>query len=144
MPQHFQTASSFCRTATSNMVVQSPNLVCKNENCSEVLTINLSMDRSVVSQQIIRACEKHGFFKLINHGVSNAIISRVENESFDFFAKPASEKQQAGPPNPFGYGCKTIGLQGDTGELEYLLLAVSPSSVSQKSKPISNGLQMMR
>lgn len=120
--------------------------VCKKENsrASGVPTINLSVDRSVVSQQIIRACEEYGFFKLINHGVSNAIISRIEEESFDFFAKPASEKQQAGPPNPFGYGCKTIGLQGDMGELEYLLLAGNPSSVSQKSKPISDDVQIIR
>ncbi|KAK1354372.1 Gibberellin 2-beta-dioxygenase 2 [Heracleum sosnowskyi] len=127
------------------MGVQPPNLVCKKETCraSKVPTINLSMDRSVVSQQILRACEEYGFFKLINHGVSNAIVSMIEEESFDFFAKPASEKQQAGPPNPFGYGCKTIGLQGDTGDLEYLLLEGNPSSVSQKSKPISNDLQII-
>ncbi|KAL8094449.1 gibberellin 2-beta-dioxygenase 2-like [Apium graveolens] len=122
------------------MGVQSPNLARIKKTCRAlgVPTIDLSLDRNLISQQIIKACEEYGCFRLINHGVSKSIISRIEEESFDFFAKPAMEKHQAGPPNPFGYGCKTIGFHGDMGELEYILLEANASSVSQRSIILSN------
>lgn len=129
------------------MGVQSPNLKRNKKTCRAIgiPTIDLSMDRSLVSQLIIRACEEHGFFKLINHGVSTEIISKIEQESYDFFAKPASEKQQAGPLTPFGYGCKSIGFHGDKGELEYLLLDANPtSSIPQRTKAISNDPEKFR
>ncbi|KAK1398725.1 Gibberellin 2-beta-dioxygenase 2 [Heracleum sosnowskyi] len=123
------------------MGVQSPNLMRNKKTCRAIgiPTIDLLMDRTLVSQLIIRACEEHGFFKLTNHGVSSQIISRIEEESYDFFAKPGFQKQQAGPLTPFGYGCKSIGFHGDKGELEYLLLDANPaSSIPQTTKAISN------
>lgn len=121
------------------MVVPSSNLMRSKKTCKAlgIPVIDLSQERSLVTELIVRACEEYGFFKVTNHGVSNDIISRIEKESLDFFSKPASKKHEAGPPTPFGYGCKTIGFNGDMGELEYLLLETNPFSISDRSKTIS-------
>lgn len=126
--------------------MQTPNLMRNKKTCRAVgiPTIDLSMDRTLVAQLIIRACEEHGFFRLTNHGVSSEIISRIEEQSYGFFAKSASEKQAAGPPTPFGYGCKSIGFHGDKGELEYLLLDANPSSIPESTKAISNDPEKFR
>ncbi|KAK0608626.1 hypothetical protein LWI29_033559 [Acer saccharum] len=101
--------------------------------------INLSsspLERSEVARLIVKACEEYGFFKVINHGVPNHIIAKMEEVSFNFFNKPVTEKQQA---TPFGYGCKNIGFNGDTGEVEYLLFPTKTLSIAQAqtSNPIS-------
>ena len=105
----------------------------------ELPIIDLSAgNRSEVSKLIVKASEEFGFFKVINHGVPEDVITKMEQESFKFFAKPVSEKQKAGPANPYGYGSKTIGLNGDVGEVEYLLLSTNSLSISQRAKTISN------
>ncbi|PSR85202.1 Gibberellin 2-beta-dioxygenase [Actinidia chinensis var. chinensis] len=105
----------------------------------ELPVIDLSVgNRSEVSKLIVKASEEFGFFKVINHGVPEDVITKMEQESFKFFAKPVSEKQKVGPANPYGYGSKTIGLNGDVGEVEYLLLSTNSLSISQRAKTISN------
>lgn len=84
--------------------------------------IDMSQERSRVSMQIFKACETLGFFKVVNHGVDQTIISRMEQESINFFAKPVHEKKSVKSANqPFRYGFRDIGLNGDSGEVEYLL-----------------------
>ncbi|KAK1380378.1 Gibberellin 2-beta-dioxygenase 2 [Heracleum sosnowskyi] len=104
----------------------------------QIPVIDFSAERSEVCKQISKACEEYGFFKVINHGVSEDFIKKMEDESLKFFGKSALEKQAAGPAIPWGYGRKNIGFNGDTGEIEYLLLSVNPVSISQVSQVVSN------
>ncbi|KAL6522923.1 hypothetical protein OROHE_016770 [Orobanche hederae] len=123
------------------MVVASPNplKIEKIRDDIQLPIIDLQYsNHSKASTQIIKACEEYGFFKVINHGVPKEIITRMEQEAHEFFSKPGSEKQQAGPADPYGYGCKNIGLNGDMGEVEYLLLQTNNSFISHNSHCISN------
>ncbi|KAJ4829252.1 Gibberellin 2-beta-dioxygenase 2 [Turnera subulata] len=121
------------------MVVPSPTpLRTKKTKALGIPTIDLSLDRSSVSELIVKACEDYGFFRVINHGVEKKVTARLEEEGVEFFAKPATEKQRAGPAAPFGYGCKSIGCKGDMGEIEYLLLHTNALSITERSKTISN------
>ncbi|TKY71973.1 Gibberellin 2-beta-dioxygenase [Spatholobus suberectus] len=82
---------------------------------------------------IVKACRDFGFFRLVNHGVPLDFMANLENEALKFFKKPQSEKDRAGPPDPFGYGSKRIGPNGDVGWVEYLLLNTNPDVISPKS-----------
>ncbi|XP_043699080.1 gibberellin 2-beta-dioxygenase 1-like [Telopea speciosissima] len=85
---------------------------------------------------VVKACEEFGFFKVINHGVPMEFISMLESEAVKFFSLPQPEKEKAGPANPFGYGNRKIGLNGDIGWIEYILLRSNPEFISQKSLSI--------
>lgn len=81
------------------------------------------------ARAIVDACERFGFFKVVNHGVPAATMDRAEDEAVRFFGQAQADKDRAGPAYPpFGYGSKRIGLNGDMGWLEYLLLAVDDSA----------------
>nr|AFL46503.1 gibberellin 20-oxidase [Prunus dulcis] len=41
------------------------------------------------------ACQKHGFFLVVNHGVDNQLIADAHRYMGDFFGLPLSEKQRA-------------------------------------------------
>ncbi|XP_059661362.1 gibberellin 2-beta-dioxygenase 1-like [Cornus florida] len=81
---------------------------------------------------LVKACEEFGFFKVVNHGVPTEFITKLETEAVKFFSLPLSEKEKTGPPNPFGYGSKSIGSSGDVGWIEYLLLTTNPEFSYQR------------
>ncbi|KAK9147099.1 hypothetical protein Sjap_007002 [Stephania japonica] len=99
--------------------------------------IDLSLDRSHVSNLMVKACKDFGFFKVINHGVPKLVIDGMEKEGLNFFSKTDLEKRSVGLLKPLGYGNKSIGLNGDMGDVEYLLLHANSQSISQASKSIS-------
>ncbi|KAK8575955.1 hypothetical protein V6N13_032732 [Hibiscus sabdariffa] len=82
---------------------------------------------------MVKACEKYGFFKVVNHRVPMEFITRLESEALGFFNLSQSEKDKAGPPDPFGYGNKRIGSNDDLGWIEYLLLNTNPQVLSLKT-----------
>ncbi|KAK9078195.1 hypothetical protein SSX86_002252 [Deinandra increscens subsp. villosa] len=77
---------------------------------------------------LVKACQDFGFFKVVNHGIPLKFINKLESEATNFFSSPQSIKEKAGPPDPFGYGNKSIGRNGDVGWVEYLLLDVKNGS----------------
>ncbi|KAJ1420834.1 Oxoglutarate/iron-dependent dioxygenase [Sesbania bispinosa] len=124
------------------MVVASPNSIESEKILPiELPTVDLAAERSTVMKLIVKAGEEYGFFNVINHGVPHDIIANIEEAGFEFFAKPMAQKKQAAPAgSPFGYGCRNIGINGDIGEVEYLLLNAStsaPNSIANLSKTIS-------
>ncbi|XP_055804615.1 gibberellin 2-beta-dioxygenase 1-like [Solanum dulcamara] len=84
---------------------------------------------------IIKACQEFGFFKVVNHGVPIETITKLENETVNFFNLSQIEKDKAGPANPFGYGNKRIGPKGDVGWVEYLLFTTNPELTLNRSIP---------
>jgi isopenicillin N synthase-like dioxygenase len=48
--------------------------------------------RARVARKIARACEAHGFFYLIGHGISPNVLAALEAESRRFFALPLEAK----------------------------------------------------
>jgi gibberellin 2-oxidase len=102
-------------------------------------TVDMSAPRGRValSQQVAQACAEQGFFRAVNHGVPPAgPAARLDAATSAFFSLAAHEKQRAGPPNPLGYGCRSIGFNGDFGELEYLLLNANPAAVAHRATSI--------
>lgn len=100
----------------------------------QIPLVDLSKPES--KNQIIKACEEFGFFKVINHGVPLEFISNLESEATKFFSLPVSEKEKTWPPQPLGYGNKSIGKNGDVGWVEYLLLKTNQQSDSQIIPPV--------
>ncbi|KAF7023761.1 hypothetical protein CFC21_036214 [Triticum aestivum] len=98
------------------------------DNFSGMPVVDLSSPGA--PRAIADACERFGFFKLVNHGVPADTMDRLESEAVRFFSLPQADKDRSGPAYPFGYGSKRIGLNGDMGWLEYLLLAVDAASLS--------------
>ncbi|KAK6133589.1 hypothetical protein DH2020_032718 [Rehmannia glutinosa] len=118
---HFETCKS-----TSDIFTNIPIIDLSGPNCKTL---------------IVEACKEFGFFKLINHGVSMELLNRFEAEAVKFFQLPKEEKDKLGPPNPFGYGNKKIGPNGDVGWVEYLLFCTNPELISQNdAKAIFPGI----
>ncbi|XP_051134798.1 gibberellin 2-beta-dioxygenase-like [Andrographis paniculata] len=99
-----------------------------SDTLAEIPVIDLSSPNS--KTDIVAACSELGFFKVVNHGVSMESLNLLESEVVKFFELPQTHKDRSGPPNPFGYGNKRIGSNGDTGWVEYLLFCTNPELIS--------------
>lgn len=63
------------------------------------------------SRQISEACKKHGFFLVVNHGISEKLISDAHEYTSRFFDMPLSEKQRVlrKPGESVGYASSFTG-----------------------------------
>nr|AFH56954.1 gibberellin 2-oxidase 3 [Petunia x hybrida] len=91
-------------------------------NCKPASFPIIDLSKPDSKSLIVKACEEYGFFKVINHDVPMEFISKLESEAIKFFSSPLSEKEKAGPADPFGYDNKKIGPNGDVGWVEYILV----------------------
>ncbi|XP_009776209.1 gibberellin 2-beta-dioxygenase 1-like [Nicotiana sylvestris] len=99
----------------------------KANNCKPTSFFNgvplIDLSKPDSKNLIVKACEEFGFFKVVNHSVPTEFITKLESEAINFFSSPLSQKEKAGPPDPFGYGNKQIGPNGDLGWVEYIFVA---------------------
>jgi len=63
--------------------------------------------RRSVAQEIGRACEKIGFFVVVNHGIPQEVVDNAWNKTLAFFDMPLDEKKkfisEDESKNPYGY-----------------------------------------
>ncbi|KAI5013161.1 hypothetical protein ZWY2020_028115 [Hordeum vulgare] len=64
---------------------------------------------------VVRACERFGFFSVVEPRRAGGRGGPAEAEAVRFFASTQAEKDASGPADPFGYGSKRIGRNGDMG-----------------------------
>ncbi|KAL8139714.1 hypothetical protein V2J09_005735 [Rumex salicifolius] len=77
-----------------------PNLSQVSE-CKDVPLIDLSQpDRSLTIRQIHDACQKFGFFQVINHGVKKDAVEAMINMAEEFFNLPVEEKMKLYSDDP--------------------------------------------
>ncbi|KAL5562515.1 hypothetical protein UlMin_032262 [Ulmus minor] len=80
-------------------IEQRPNLKASSPIDEEIPVIDLSSlslsdNEEPLVSQIGRACEKWGFFQVINHGVPLELLARVEETAKRFFELPLEEKRK--------------------------------------------------
>ncbi|CAO2205187.1 unnamed protein product [Urochloa humidicola] len=96
---------------------------------ADVPTVDLSAaagpEREAAARALVAACEENGFFRVTGHGVPPELARAAEAAAAAFFAWPQGDKDEAAPA--LGYGSKRIGVSGDLGWIEYLLLGVTPA-----------------
>ncbi|CAD6207747.1 unnamed protein product [Miscanthus lutarioriparius] len=57
--------------------------------------IDLTGDAAEVVRQVRRACDLHGFFQVVNHGIDDALLQEAHRCMDAFFTLPLSDKQRA-------------------------------------------------
>ncbi|XP_048570056.1 gibberellin 2-beta-dioxygenase 1 [Triticum urartu] len=127
-------STTSARQETATMLLPPP---CPGGGAIPTVDMSAPRGRGALSRQVARACTEQGFFRAVNHGVPPAgPAARLDAATSAFFALAAHDKQRAGPPSPLGYGCRSIGFNGDVGELEYLLLHANPAAVAHRASSI--------
>nr|XP_043617288.1 protein DOWNY MILDEW RESISTANCE 6 [Erigeron canadensis] len=77
-----------------------PNLSQVSE-CNDVPVIDFGgSDKSRINKQIGDACRNYGFFQVINHGVPNEIVEKMQQVGREFFELPVEEKMKLYSEDP--------------------------------------------
>ncbi|KAG6510093.1 gibberellin 20 oxidase 1-B-like [Zingiber officinale] len=71
----------------------------------------LSGDLAGVARSVAAACERHGFFQVVNHGIDAALLEEAHRCVEAFFGMPLTEKQRAQrrPGESCGYASSFTG-----------------------------------
>nr|GEY07342.1 protein downy mildew resistance 6 [Tanacetum cinerariifolium] len=70
-------------------------------DCDDVPVIDIGCgDRRLISKQIGDACRHYGFFQVINHGVPDEIVEKMQQVGRDFFELPLEEKMKLYSEDP--------------------------------------------
>ncbi|KAG6519446.1 gibberellin 20 oxidase 1-D-like [Zingiber officinale] len=71
----------------------------------------ISGDAAAVARSVAAACEQHGFFQVVNHGIDAALIEEAHRCMEAFFGMPLLEKQRAQrrPGDSCGYASSFTG-----------------------------------
>lgn len=82
-----------------------PKLQNSIETDDEIPVIDLSTDHKQLVLDVGHACQKWGFFQVINHGVPSELKARIEKAAKEFFDQPIEEKQKVkrDEVHPMGY-----------------------------------------
>ncbi|EAZ13590.1 hypothetical protein OsJ_03506 [Oryza sativa Japonica Group] len=52
------------------------------------------------ARAVVDACERYGFFKVVNHGVATDTMDKAESEAVRFFSQTQPDKDRSGPAYP--------------------------------------------
>ncbi|KAG8061889.1 hypothetical protein GUJ93_ZPchr0003g16851 [Zizania palustris] len=76
-----------------------------------LIDVGAGVDRSEVVRLVGEACERHGFFQVVNHGIDPALLADAHRCVDAFFTLPLPEKQRAQrrPGESCGYASSFTG-----------------------------------
>ncbi|KAG6655554.1 flavonol synthase/flavanone 3-hydroxylase-like [Carya illinoinensis] len=98
-----------------------------------VPVISLSQPREVVVQEVDKACEEWGFFLVTDHGISPALVRRLQEVGEEFFGLRQEEKEayanDAASGNFEGYGTRMTKNHDEKVEwIDYFFHFMAPPS----------------
>ena len=85
-------------------------------------------EKQAVARQVAAACEDVGFFAIVGHGVSEALMARTRRAAVDFFAQPLEGKLAVErPPTKISRGYNRLGDRS----LSYSLGIAAPPDLQE-------------
>ncbi|KAJ1386597.1 Oxoglutarate/iron-dependent dioxygenase [Sesbania bispinosa] len=121
---------------------EQPAITTFHGNVPDIPTIDLSdPDQHNLVKLIAEASQEWGMFQVINHGIPNDLISKLQSVGKEFFQLPQEEKEKyAKPPDSQsyeGYGTKLQkDAQGKKAWVDHLFHKIwPPSSINYKFWP---------
>ncbi|KAI3762356.1 hypothetical protein L1987_52784 [Smallanthus sonchifolius] len=70
-------------------------------DCNDVPVIDIGGgDRHLISKQIGDACRHYGFFQVINHGVPDDLVEKMQQVAKEFYELPVEEKMKLYSEDP--------------------------------------------
>ena len=113
---------------------EQPSITTYQGPVPDIPTIDLSdPDQQNLVQLIAKASQEWGIFQVVNHGIPNEAIERLQSVGKEFFELPQEEKEKIAKPldhhDVEGYGTKLQkDLQGKKAWVDHLFHRIWPPS----------------